>query len=108
MRSILLLFLCSVLLAQDGITTGEISCGRDDHKKPKEHRCQCLKARLEAVKQAREKCLLIEDKEKRFACYRETPECHDVEVVERENNPKNMPIQCKRYCSVAKCTCCVS
>lgn len=93
-----------LLFTDTTLKSQEISCGLGN----KEHPCKCLLVRRLKIMQERDKCSIILDKSRRKECMEKVPECHDVEVIDREHNPKNMPVECKRYCSTAKCVCCNS
>lgn len=92
----------------DNLGPGEVACGRASSVKSPP--CACMKARMAKQKIERDKCLAIFDDKKRMQCYVNIPRCMPVIDAEHsyDENQQEMPVECKRTCSKAKCECCHS
>lgn len=96
----------------DTLPPYEKACGRIGAKNAVP--CECMKHRLKVSDEARDKCMLIEDRQKRIECGLAADPC-SVAVV--DSDPKSnqygadgtlMPAHCKRSCTKARCECCHS
>lgn len=92
----------------DNLPPGEIACGRIGSKNAAP--CHCMKARLKKADEAREKCMLIEDRQKRIECGLNADACQmsvvDAEGIQYDADGNMMPTECKRSCHKARCECC--
>lgn len=92
----------------DALPSAEIACGRLT-KRERESRCHCMRHRLEARKAEEQRCLASGgSREAVLECVAAIRLC-ELPVVDAEQATReNMPEQCKRSCSLAKCRCCHS
>jgi hypothetical protein len=93
----------------DKLNPGEVACGREGSKKSAP--CTCAKERHKKIAEMYEQCDLnfAGDKAKYRECVSKIPECWDMKVVdEDEARRTDMPAQCKRSCTRARCECCKS
>lgn len=93
-----------VLVLSFNLQSQEISCGLHNRTVT----CSCWKIKEKQIKEERDKCTLVLDKDKRMDCYSKVSQCRDIKVTDREHVKFGMPYQCQRYCTTAKCKCCVS
>lgn len=93
----------------ENLGSSEVACGRIGSKKAPP--CGCMKHRIAIRDEAVQKCDFIEDRQKRMECFIAVPQCPDV--TDRDHPAHDaagnqMPPQCKRWCSKARCECCTS
>ena len=90
------------------LPSGEYSCGINEHKKPKSHRCKCKQIRDAQIQKEQEKCDLESNgRDARIECYAKIKACHEIEIQDRDKTG-GMPAQCQKYCTKSKCYCCNS